>query len=231
MAKLRRMQSDWDETVTKPDVPIGATSTDASSAREDVSQSVETRLLRSDMAPRFSNFVIRGPLTDIRRDGILPDRFANSAAGRVKSTARYTILCLDVRGDPKLQPNNIRHPRPIYDIHVVKFIASRSRVSETGAWLSETWQMVPGGHFSVTTPTCYFASQRSPRCASERSHIMGITEPPSKGIRGRPRGGRLSLPLARRAAKSLRGAPGPPPEAFGRVAPRRGRAPQRHPPS
>jgi len=47
---------------TNPAVRIGATSTDASSASEDVSQSVETRLLRSGMAPRFSNVVIRGSL-------------------------------------------------------------------------------------------------------------------------------------------------------------------------
>ena len=48
--------------MTNPDVRIGATSTDASSASEDVSQSMETRLLRSGMAPRFSNVVIRGSL-------------------------------------------------------------------------------------------------------------------------------------------------------------------------
>ena len=61
-AKSRRRHSGRDETVTNPDVRIGATSTDASSASEDVSQSVETRLLRSGMAPRFSNVVIRGSL-------------------------------------------------------------------------------------------------------------------------------------------------------------------------
>ena len=101
-AKLRRRQSGRDETVTNPDVRIGATSTDASSASEDVSQSVETRLLRSGMATRFSNVVIRGSLAGVRRDGFLPDRFANSPAGRVKPTASHYILYFDVRGDPKI---------------------------------------------------------------------------------------------------------------------------------
>ena len=60
--KLPRRQSGRDETVTSPDVQIGETSTDANSASVDVSQSVETRLSRSGMAPRFSNVVIRGSL-------------------------------------------------------------------------------------------------------------------------------------------------------------------------
>ena len=50
------------ETETSPEVRIGETSTDASSASVDVSQSVETKLSRSGMAPRFSNVVIRGSL-------------------------------------------------------------------------------------------------------------------------------------------------------------------------
>src|SRR5262245_49461242 len=101
-AKLRPRQSGRDETVTNPDVRIGATSTDASSASTDVSQSVETRRLRTGMAPRFSNVTIRGSLAGVRRDGFLPGRFANSRAGRVNPTDSHIILCLDVRGDSKI---------------------------------------------------------------------------------------------------------------------------------
>jgi hypothetical protein len=88
-AELQPMQSGRDETVRNPGVRIGATSTDASSASEDVSQSVKTRLLRSGTAPRFSNVVIRGSLASVRRDGFLPDRFANPPAARVKPTASH----------------------------------------------------------------------------------------------------------------------------------------------
>ena len=63
---MRWRQSGWDETVTNPDVRIGATRTVASSASEDVSQSVETRLLQSGTATRFSNVVIRGSLAGVR---------------------------------------------------------------------------------------------------------------------------------------------------------------------
>jgi hypothetical protein len=99
--KLRRRQSDWDETETDPDVRIGTTSTDASSTSEDVSQSVKTRLLRSGMAPRFSNVVIRDTLASVLPDGFLPDRFAISLAGRMKPTASNNILGFDLREDPK----------------------------------------------------------------------------------------------------------------------------------
>jgi len=101
-AKLRRRQSGRDEAVTNPDVRIGSTSTDASNASEDVSQNVKTRLLRSGMAPRFSNVVIRGSRAGVRRDGFLPDRSANAPAGPVKPTASNSILCFDVRVDPKI---------------------------------------------------------------------------------------------------------------------------------
>jgi hypothetical protein len=101
-AKSRQRQSGRDETLTNPDVRIGSTNTDASSASEDVSQSVETRLLRLGMAPGFSNVVIRSSLAGVRRDRFLPDRFANSPAGRVKPHGLTAmLLCFDVRGDPK----------------------------------------------------------------------------------------------------------------------------------
>jgi hypothetical protein len=54
--------------VTDPDATIGATCTDASSASEDVSQSVETRPFRSGMVTRFSNVVIRGSFAGVCRD-------------------------------------------------------------------------------------------------------------------------------------------------------------------
>ena len=57
-----------DEAETKPDVRIGATRSDASNASEDVSQSVDTRLLRKGRATRFSNVVIRGSLAVVRRE-------------------------------------------------------------------------------------------------------------------------------------------------------------------
>jgi hypothetical protein len=43
---LGQRQPGRDETVTNPSVQIGATSTDASSASEDVTQSMETTLSR-----------------------------------------------------------------------------------------------------------------------------------------------------------------------------------------
>ena len=88
-AKLRGRQSRREEMETNPVVPIGTISIEASSASENVSQSVETRLLRSGMAPRFSNVVIRGSLAGVRRDGFRPDRFANSPAGRLKPTPSH----------------------------------------------------------------------------------------------------------------------------------------------
>ena len=68
-AKLRRRRWGRDETVTNPDVRIGATTTDASNTSEDVSQSVEMRLFRSGMALRLLNVVIQGSLAGVRQDG------------------------------------------------------------------------------------------------------------------------------------------------------------------
>jgi len=75
-AKLRRKQSGRDKTVKNPDVRIGTSTTDAISASEHVSQNIQTRLLRSGMTPRFSNFVIRGCLAGVKArplpDSLLP---------------------------------------------------------------------------------------------------------------------------------------------------------------
>ncbi len=200
MAKLRRMQSDWEETVTNPDVPIGATSTDASSAREDVSQSVETRLLRSDMAPRFSNFVIRGPLADNRRDGFMPDRFANSPAGPVKSTASHTILCFDVRGAQN-SANNIPHPsnalrhprRKIYSFAVDE--KSRGRRTVVRDMVSGAGWTFLSNHAHVL-----LCIAREPDVTrSARSPIgWGSAERARPADRGRHSRRGLSLPLAPR---------------------------------
>jgi hypothetical protein len=65
-AKWRRRLSGRVETVTDPDVQTGSASTDAISASEILSQSVEAKFLRSGMAPRFSNVVIRGSLAGVR---------------------------------------------------------------------------------------------------------------------------------------------------------------------
>gem|GEM_PF-6205394 len=67
-AKLRRRQSTRREKLTNPGVRIGEASTDASSDSEVAIQSMEMRRLRSSMAHRFSNVVLRGSLAWVRRD-------------------------------------------------------------------------------------------------------------------------------------------------------------------
>jgi hypothetical protein len=54
--------------VTNPGVQIGTTSADGSSASDDMSQSVKTTLLRSGMAPRFANVLIRGSVAGVWRN-------------------------------------------------------------------------------------------------------------------------------------------------------------------
>jgi hypothetical protein len=105
-AKFRSKRSGRDETAPNPDVRIGATITDASNASEDASQSVKTRLLRSGMASRFSNVLIRGSLVGDRRESYRPD--FSGWPGEAHSSALYTFSKCE--GTPKFRTDNTRHP-------------------------------------------------------------------------------------------------------------------------
>ena len=93
------------ETLTNPEVDTVATSTAASSASKDGSQSVDTILLRSGMAPSFSNVVIRGSPDGDRRDGLRRACFANSPVCRVKPAGSHIIRDWACDGTPKIPDN------------------------------------------------------------------------------------------------------------------------------
>jgi len=86
-------ESGRDETVTNPDVQVGATRTDVRSASEEVSQSVETRLLRSVMTSRFLDIAIRGrrPVTSKNALDQITSRISKPG-GLNHSTAQYTLF-------------------------------------------------------------------------------------------------------------------------------------------
>ena len=106
-AKLQRRQSTRDERVTKSSGRPDRRNQHLDARQHQrgyVSQNVETMFLRSVMATRFSNVVIRGSLADVRRDGFMSDRLANSAVGRVplkRPRNIYYILIPRARGTRK----------------------------------------------------------------------------------------------------------------------------------
>jgi hypothetical protein len=175
-AELQPRQSGRDETVRIPGVRIGATSTDASSASEDVSQSVKTRLLRSGTAPRFSNVGIRGsPASGEMAFYQIASRILRLAG--LSPTA--SPLCYSVstcEGTPKIRTNIIRHP------------------------ISKIYNFATDGS-QETAHGCSRHGKRS-RGTLPRNHAhvqFCIAKEPEVYLR----------------AESLRGAPGPPAEAFG----------------
>lgn len=91
------------------------------------------------MAPRFSNVVIRGSLAGVRRDGFLPDRFANSPTGQVRPAASHLMIFRSAR---RLRDSG----QATRGIQVIKLIASLSTEVKRQREVVQTWQTVSSGH-------------------------------------------------------------------------------------